>query len=455
MLDGGLQYLVVGPVGILQIREGTFRSLELGDCLSPGIGPVHGLYRLGPGDGYVGTESSVGIAVKDSRLGKPGNIVYRPVAVGVGEGILRGGFRTEHVAQQSDELGPGDGRVRTEGPIRIAVDDLLCRQEADGVGIPAASGHVGKALGICFLRVKVLREPGQDGGALAPGQVVLSPEGTVGIAHDVRQMVKVNGLQLRLRGGLGGIVAAGGGRWCGRRWRRGGRRWRWGGLVRLLRRELLLHGKGDRNGQMHRLPLPDPDLGGILPLGKSSFGPHSEGGSAVPHHQGIPGDGGEDKGTVLTQEGFDAHTGAALHIGHRYRHRLGLGVALGQGFKLHRRGVGLQPEGELLPQHREVLIRHVGGYVLQLMVGGEKDILGELRRQLQAGPAVHGDGVGPVGGGENVSHKNAALARSILPGNFSADGVLGREDPEILTVNILADGRKDPANRLKDHIRLL
>ena len=110
--------------------------------------------------------------------------------------VLGVGVTVDGAVDHGHGLGPGDVLLGPEGPIGIPIHDAGVGGLVDVVRSPVA-GNVGEEV---LPLISRLEEASGDGGELGPGDVALRPDGSVGIAHDVG--VVVLGVQLGLVTGI-------------------------------------------------------------------------------------------------------------------------------------------------------------------------------------------------------------------------------------------------------------
>ena len=128
---------------------------------------------VGPGQGGGGVSAHLArVGELGGQVGPAAHVV--PLVAGV-------------VVEDGGHLLPGDGGVGPEGLVGVAVDDLLRGGPADGLGIPAG-GHVGEGHQVIDHRLAF--HPPEDGDNHAPGGGAAGGEKAA--AHAVHQLVGVN-----------------------------------------------------------------------------------------------------------------------------------------------------------------------------------------------------------------------------------------------------------------------
>ena len=92
----------------------------LGETLENAVDESHG---LGAGDAVVRTESAVGVTGDPAVVGCRADFVLRPVVCDVAERCSGGVRLVVKASRDSCELGTGDGSVRVELAVAVALHD--------------------------------------------------------------------------------------------------------------------------------------------------------------------------------------------------------------------------------------------------------------------------------------------------------------------------------------------
>ena len=203
----------IEPVAALAVGEGQHYALGEQVILVGGYTlkrTVHKRHHLGAGDGRIGTERAVGIALDPAHLRSNGDGLIRPVFGGhIGELHTLDGLGVRELREHRGELGAGNGLVGTERAALGGVNDHAGLFEScDAVVVPRTGLDVGEAaLGREILIARLVREQTEENGRdLGAGDAAVRAHRAVGIAHDVGVVIA------RVQRGLargGGMIGAG------------------------------------------------------------------------------------------------------------------------------------------------------------------------------------------------------------------------------------------------------
>lgn len=187
-LDGqvvpGVNVHVVGPL-VHVVKQILFR---LGRTVQDAVDERHG---LGAGDVAVGTEGVVGIALDPAVVVGLGDLADGSVTGDVCKAGLAVAGGLIEAGGDGGKLGAGDGLVRAEGSVGIALDDAKRGHGGDGVIEPGAAGNVAEVVGLREVPVAdvVLEQAEEDSGDLGTGDLAARLDGAIGIADDVGEVV--------------------------------------------------------------------------------------------------------------------------------------------------------------------------------------------------------------------------------------------------------------------------
>ena len=196
---GGLHGVPVGPVALAHVRKGAKLAEMAADvalvCIALQQTAGDGCH-LGAGDGVVRPEGPVRIAVDPAACGREVDVLGCPVAarhIGEALGALRQPFKA---AGNGGELSAGHGGVGPEAAVRVAGDDAELLHIADVVGGPVALCHIGEGVGVGLICRHLLgQQAGEHGGHLGAGHVAVRLEGAVGVTRQEGEVV--GAVQLR------------------------------------------------------------------------------------------------------------------------------------------------------------------------------------------------------------------------------------------------------------------
>ena len=191
---GGLLDRRGEPVAGVAVRPGVHACRQvavlLGDAVQHPVDHGHG---LGAGDVGVGTEGAVLEALDPAQFRGPLNILLRPVALDVGEGLGAAALSGVKPGTDGGELGAGDGGLGVKGIGAAALDDAQPRHGGDGGVGPVIVRHIG--IGIAGQQIAVtdgiLQQAEEDGGGLCPGDQAVGPDVAVLVADDIGEVVGV------------------------------------------------------------------------------------------------------------------------------------------------------------------------------------------------------------------------------------------------------------------------
>ena len=196
---------VPGPVGLGQVAELpqlVLVPVHVALIRRAAQHVVHNDRHLGPGDGVVRPEAPVGIPADPAVGAGVGDVRIVPGVPGhVGEPRLPVDLQVGEAHRDGHELRPGDGVVRPEGPVRIALHHAQGGQRVHRLGVPRVGGHVGEGHGDGHVLVQ--KQGVEHLGHLGAGHAPVRPEGVVGVAGQVG--VVVVGVQPAGHAGVVGI----------------------------------------------------------------------------------------------------------------------------------------------------------------------------------------------------------------------------------------------------------
>ena len=170
--------------------------------------------HLAPGDGQVGAEAAVGVALDDAQLR---GLLYQGTApaadfVHVGKGGVGGvghALEPEAPAQKDGGLLPGHQGIGGGGGVAGAVEVARLVGDADVLGKPVVGIHIGK--GVAGAGLLIAEGPVHQGDELRPGDVPVLVEVALGVAaHDAPflDLLQVGGHPLRRPDGADGEKGA-------------------------------------------------------------------------------------------------------------------------------------------------------------------------------------------------------------------------------------------------------
>ena len=196
-------------MGGLYIREGVQLVLMPVDVVLIGYTPQHVVDDHGDlraGDALVGTEAAVSPG-NPTVAGGLGHIVVEPVTGGHIPEVTVEIFRLVGKGQGDNaEFCPGDGGVRTEGPVGIAIDHTQRGQGVYSFRIPRIRGHIGEADRVRHILVQ--QQCVEHLSCLRTGHILARAKRAIRIAGHILNMVF--GIQITVGAAVTGICGSAG-----------------------------------------------------------------------------------------------------------------------------------------------------------------------------------------------------------------------------------------------------
>lgn len=184
MAIGGFHDVIVGPIAVGQILEvHHVVSVRIHEALVRAAAQhvVHDGSNTGAGDGGVRTEGAVIIAIDPAVLDGADDGLIVPVALlNVREDVLAAVVQLTEAHGDHSELRTGHSLVGLEGPVRVADDDAQTGQRADRGRVPVAVLHI-RVLDVGG-NLLVQQQVVEHLGHLGAGHVPVGAEGAVGVA---------------------------------------------------------------------------------------------------------------------------------------------------------------------------------------------------------------------------------------------------------------------------------
>ena len=194
MRIGSLLNRQIEPVTGVAVRPDVHAGQQVAFILrNPVQYPVDHGHGLRAGDVGIRTEGAVLEALDPAQLRSPLDVLLRPVALNIGEGLLAAALAGVEPGADGGELSTGDGRLGIEGRGAAALHDAQTGHGGDGRVGPVIVRHVG--VGVAGEQIAVtdgiLQQAEENGGGLRTGDQAVGPDVAVHVADDIGEVVAV------------------------------------------------------------------------------------------------------------------------------------------------------------------------------------------------------------------------------------------------------------------------